>query len=85
MSEQRTEKTTEKEPTTEKPKLKCPVCNSDEFVKPIVYGYPGPEVFKESKEGKVILGGCCVSEKNPVARCTKCGQDIHENKDCIIF
>lgn len=52
--------------------MKCPRCGSEDIV-PIVYGYPGPELVKESEAGKVRLGGCIVSEDNPTHACKRCG------------
>ncbi len=40
----------------------CPVCNRSDMVIPIVYGFPGEELFEESEKGLVMLGGCCVGE-----------------------
>lgn len=40
-----------------KSKYTCPKCKSDSVV-PIIYGYPGPELWKEEEKGNVKLGGC---------------------------
>jgi hypothetical protein len=41
----------------------CPKCQSAEKVLPIRYGYPGAGMQKDAKEGKIKLGGCCVSNE----------------------
>ena len=46
-----------------KKEKKCPKCNSRNIV-PITYGYPSSKGIKESEEGNIILGGCCVEDKN---------------------
>ena len=50
---------------------KCPQCDSIERVKPIVYGYPSPELKKAAQRNEVSLGGCTVGEYN--CRCGECG------------
>ncbi len=55
--------------TMEKPK--CPKCGC-ENVAAIVFGYPSPEMFEESNSGKVVLGGCCVTEEDPEWHCNDC-------------
>jgi len=50
---------------------KCPSCGSDD-VATIVFGYPSPELIEEMQQGKVALGGCCVSEDDPEWECTDC-------------
>ena len=50
---------------------KCPHCGNREGI-PIVYGYPSMELAEEAEKGKVVLGGCCVMEDNPVYHCDRC-------------
>ena len=50
---------------------KCPSCGSD-TVLTIVFGYPSPELIEEMQQGKVALGGCCMSEDDPEWECTDC-------------
>jgi len=50
----------------------CPACGSGDVV-PIVYGFPSGELLRESEEGKVVLGGCCVTGEDPQWCCRKCG------------
>jgi hypothetical protein len=47
----------------------CPSCGDVGVLKKILYGMPGADFDFE----KYIIGGCCVSEKNPEIGCSKCG------------
>lgn len=51
---------------------KCPQCGNA-TVLPIVYGMPGPELWEEAQQGKVLLGGCCIGPFEPDHQCTECG------------
>ena len=59
-----------------KPKI-CPKCGSGEIV-PIVYGYPLESLMEEAKQGKVELGGCCVSDNDPDFKCKSCGSEFRK-------
>ena len=48
----------------------CPINSSDKLI-PIVYGLPSKKTFKESKRGKVKLGGCVVTMCDPKWYCKK--------------
>jgi len=66
--------------STQKPAT-CPHCGSSR-VADILYGYPA---FSEALEqdlaaGRITLGGCCVSDDDPVWRCTACRTDIYEKR-----
>src|SRR5690625_1440041 len=50
---------------------KCFTCGSLDVAK-IIYGYPTADAFKEQEEGKIKLGGCVISEDNPVYHCNQC-------------
>ena len=52
-------------------KKECPKCSSKENVIPIQYGYPGPEMWKESDMGEIKLGGCGIVENAPKWHCSK--------------
>jgi ribosomal protein S27E len=54
--------------------MQCPNCGSTEIV-PIVYGYPTKKTWQDQSEGKVVLGGCCVSSANPDVHCKACGHE----------
>jgi hypothetical protein len=47
--------------------VSCLVCG--EPGKPIAYGYPGPDMMQAADEGRIVLGGCVVSEDLPHWRC----------------
>lgn len=49
----------------------CPKCNSRDAV-PIQYGYPMEEVFEIEREGRVVLGGCCIRPGLPEWHCKSC-------------
>ena len=49
----------------------CPQCRSENVV-PIVYGYPGPEAAQSAEQGRIHLGGCCVSGRDPEWHCEDC-------------
>ena len=55
----------------EKQENKCPKCNSNEIT-PIVYGYPGNELWEKYERGEVILGGCCLDPDAKNNVCKKC-------------
>jgi len=51
----------------------CPKCGSLDIV-PIFYGLPGgPEVMEAANQGKIALGGCCVTDHDPQKQCKVCG------------
>ena len=64
---------------TKKPQRKgpksCPKCGSLDVV-PIFYGLQGPELMEAAKEGKIALGGCCVTDNDPQKRCKACGAEF---------
>jgi len=49
----------------------CPVCKKKDKVIPIVYGLPSQGLLKESKKGKVRLGGCMISGCDPSWYCKR--------------
>lgn len=53
--------------------IACPACGSRERV-PIVFGYPGSEMFEDSEKGKIVLGGCVVGGDDPTWHCSACGR-----------
>lgn len=64
-----------------KPK-ECPECGKAPLAS-IVYGMPiyNAELERELKEGKVTLGGCCVSHDDPRWECTHCGLKIYRREN----
>ena len=59
---------------SKKYKAVCPNCKSNNVV-PIAYGYPGPEMIDELKEGKIHIGGCMIEEDSPDFHCNDCERE----------
>ncbi len=66
-------------PVKERRKPVCPVCQSAEIL-PIEYGLPGPEIMRAAVEGKIYLGGCCVTGGEPNRYCSHCGYKWREER-----
>ena len=47
----------------------CPSCREKGGIKKIVFGMPGADFDFD----KYIVGGCCVTEKDPEIGCVNCG------------
>ncbi len=56
----------------------CPECKS-KSIAPIVYGLPGPKLMEESRRGDVVLGGCVVTDDDPIQACRDCGYRWGDN------
>jgi hypothetical protein len=58
---------------------KCPSCGSQR-VGTILRGTPAlsDELEADIDAGRVIIGGCCVSDEDPTWACADCGADIHK-------
>ena len=56
---------------------KCPQCGQAPLAS-IFYGMPAFDEKLERKinEGRITLGGCCISDDDPVWECTHCGLKI---------
>ena len=37
-----------------------------------------PEFEKRIEDGKIALGGCCISNDDPIWKCTECELDIYK-------
>ena len=61
---------------------KCPKCGSVKVAN-ILYGLPAwdPEMEKEIEEGRIVLGGCMVSDDDPEWQCVDCGLDIYKSNN----
>jgi len=61
-----------------KPRV-CPVCKSQRIAS-ILYGYPAfsEKLMKKMDEGKITLGGCCVSLDDPPWECADCGSKFYK-------
>jgi hypothetical protein len=46
----------------------CPTCSA--ALVPIVYGMPTHVLFEKAERGEVSLGGCVVSDRDPMFHCT---------------
>ncbi len=55
------------------PLVVCPGCGAETVV-PVVYGFPGVELFEAAERREVVLGGCSMGIHNPEAACTACGK-----------
>ena len=43
-----------------------------------MYGLPTHEAFVDAEEGKIVLGGCVISNESPRWHCPNCGRDHGE-------
>lgn len=61
-----------------KPK-KCPPCRSTRIVN-IMYGLPAfsKKLEDDLNSGKIVLGGCCVSDDDPRWQCLDCEVSINK-------
>jgi len=58
--------------------MECPACGSNKIAV-IFYGMPAfSEVEKDIEEGKIVLGGCCISDDDPTWKCIACETDIYK-------
>jgi hypothetical protein len=65
---------------TEKPD-KCPRCKSLR-VATILYGMPASlKIEKEVDEGRVVLGGCCVTDNSPAWKCLECQALLYQGRE----
>lgn len=60
-----------------KPK-RCPFCGSKNLAK-ILYGLPveSSKLDRQIARGKIILGGCNLTENSPLWTCNKCNENIY--------
>ena len=56
----------------------CPNCGSENTL-PIQYGLPSPDMFEQSKNGDIFLGGCIISPDSPTHYCKDCKQSFGTN------
>ncbi len=56
---------------------KCPACGAKRIV-PILYGEPMEYLMREAEEGKIILGGCCVTNFDPDWGCVDCRAELYK-------
>lgn len=62
------------------PKPECPECGSDNIAG-ILWGMPAfdEELERDIEEGRIVLGGCCISEADPDWHCNDCGCEFGNN------
>ncbi len=48
---------------------KCPSCHSSDSIREVIYGLPD----SEPENSRFVVGGCCISEKDPTLTCLNCG------------
>lgn len=59
-------------------KVPCPNCKKGVNVVKIVYGLPGNELAERAKRGEVVIGGCMISDSNPLYACKECHAPLPE-------
>ena len=55
----------------------CPACGSTD-VGPVVYGFPGEEMWDASRDGRIRLGGCVIQAHTDWSDewfCRRCSAD----------
>ncbi len=59
----------------------CPFCGSHNAAE-YLYGMPvmSEELQKDLEDNKVILGGCCISDEEPVYHCNECDKDFGKRR-----
>lgn len=59
--------------------INCPSCKSKKIAK-FLYGMPAfsKKLEKELEQGKVKLGGCCISDESPQFHCNDCGNEWND-------
>lgn len=53
----------------------CPLCLSKDILR-IQYGMPSDETLEKSSAGKLVLGGCCISDQSPKWYCQACEHEF---------
>ena len=55
---------------------KCPICES-KSIADILYGLPAnsEELSKALEKKRIVLGGCCVTDRDTEWHCNECGYD----------
>jgi hypothetical protein len=60
----------------------CPNCGSKKIAQ-ILYGLYrnySPELKQKVKDGKIVFGGCCITDDDPSWRCIDCNANIYKNQ-----
>ncbi len=63
-----------------KPKI-CPVCGSKKIAN-ILYGLPvfSEKLNKDIETGKIVLGGCIITDDDPAWQCTVCKKKFYRKR-----
>jgi hypothetical protein len=71
--------------TSKRKPRRCPTCGSADIAS-VLYGFPAfsAKLEKELEEGKVVLGGCCVSGCDPAWQCVECETQIYREEDVVV-
>jgi hypothetical protein len=66
---------------TRKPR-KCPACGGKKIAQ-IQYGLPAfdAEMDEKLQQGKIVLGGCCITDCDPRWQCVECNAQIYHSDD----
>lgn len=65
--------------------IKCPHCG-EKTVATIFYGYPAfSELEDDLESGKIVLGGCCVTDHDPEWQCTSCDTKLYRHEPSWSF
>lgn len=59
--------------------IKCHKCGKTTVVK-ILYGMPSPESWELYENGKLIIGGCCITQDSPEWACINCKTEYKKKK-----
>ena len=65
---------------TKKP-AKCPACGSSHMAD-ILYGLPAlsEKLQADLDDGRIVLGGCCVTDHDPSWQCAVCATKVYRRK-----
>lgn len=57
---------------------RCRACGSKRIAT-ILYGEPAmdEQVRREIEEGRLVIGGCCITDDDPMWQCSDCGTRVH--------
>ena len=55
----------------------CPACRSKKIAS-IMYGYPSSEAIENAEKQMIVLGGCCISDRDPSWQCLDCQVEIYK-------
>ena len=57
-----------------------PRCECGTTLIPVIYGLPGPKLFRDAEKGKIHLGGCVITSLEPLGWCSNCEKQILWNE-----